>query len=389
MQKAPDKPRILFIASNIPTPKRKSNKVVMTIAHKLTAWCDISVMHPAEIAPFPFNLMAKYRNIAGKQSWEDDGIMVRPFRYIRLIGKKSAFLLLPSYKKKLQKYCKQFGIPQLVHAHFALPDGDFAYQIAELFDIPYVISFRKSDIGFLELSKNCSTKNLIHRVLSNAGQIIVHNAAQQELLSKVGYKSVLLPHGIEKDFFAKKEQTNTSDSLSIASIGELVPTKHIDWVIRAVKNYKGNKKITLKIAGKGPMRPELEALARGHDNIQLLGQIDHERIGELLRETDIFALPSVNETFGLVYLEAAAHQNAVIATKGTGIWGVFEDQNEMLFCDSSDSFDELLYRLIDDDKLRNELAENAYFKAFENYQWEKIIERYIELYDGLSKKIDY
>ena len=355
----------------------------MTIAHKLAAGYDISVLHPAEFAPFPINLMKKYRNIAGKQSWEDEGIVVRPFRYLRLIGKKNAFLLLPNYKKKLQNYCNQFGIPQLVHAHFALPDGYLAYQIAKLFNIPYIISFRKTDISFLELPNKSSTKELIHEVLSNASQIIVHNAAQQEILSKAGYESTLLPHGIENDFFAKKDQANTSGQLSIASIGELVPTKHIDWVIRAVKNYKGGKKVSLKIAGEGPMRPELEALIQGNDNIQLLGKIDHDKIGQLLQKTDIFALPSINETFGLVYLEAAAHQIAVVATKGTGIWGVFDNQKEMLFCDSSTSFNELLYHLIDDDQLRNELAENAYLKASENYRWDHIIEKYAELYDRL------
>ena len=383
MPKDDSKPKVLFIASNIPTPKRASNKVVMTIAHKLAAGYDISVLHPAEFAPFPINLMKKYRNIAGKQSWEDEGIVVRPFRYLRLIGKKNAFLLLPNYKKKLQNYCNQFGIPQLVHAHFALPDGYLAYQIAKLFNIPYIISFRKTDISFLELPNKSSTKELIHEVLSNASQIIVHNAAQQEILSKAGYESTLLPHGIENDFFAKKDQANTSGQLSIASIGELVPTKHIDWVIRAVKNYKGGKKVSLKIAGEGPMRPELEALIQGNDNIQLLGKIDHDKIGQLLQKTDIFALPSINETFGLVYLEAAAHQIAVVATKGTGIWGVFDNQKEMLFCDSSTSFNELLYHLIDDDQLRNELAENAYLKASENYRWDHIIEKYAELYDRL------
>ena len=84
MQKEPNKPNVLFVASNIPTPKRQSNKVVMSIAHKLSPQFSMSVLHPAEFAPFPFNMMKKYKNIMGSQSWEDDGIVVRPFKYIRL-----------------------------------------------------------------------------------------------------------------------------------------------------------------------------------------------------------------------------------------------------------------------------------------------------------------
>lgn len=376
-----NKPNILFIASNIPTPKRRSNMVVMTIAHKLSKLFDISVMHPAEFAPFPFSLMKKYKNIAGRQSWNDDGIIVRPFKYIRLFGGKNAFLLLPLYRKKIKQYVKRFGLPKLIHAHFVLPDGYFAYQINKAFDVPYIISFRGSDVKLATLSPNCNTSRLLREVLSNAKHIIVHNNTQKAMVSKMGFKSILMAHGIEESFFRQKESANKSTSISIATIGELIPQKNIDWVVKAVKNYTGNKKLTLKIAGEGAIRHELESIAEEKDNIFFLGKIDHKKIGDLLNQSDIFALPSINETFGLVYLEATAHQNAVIATQGTGIWGHFIDGEEMLYCDSEQSFQEMLTLLIDNDEFRNNMAEKAYQKTREQYTWNKIISQYIELYD--------
>ncbi len=380
MQKEASNPKVLFVASNIPTPKRQSNKVVMTIAHKLSNQFDISVLHPAEFAPFPINLMKKYKNIANGQSWEDDGIIVRPFKYIRLFGKKDAFRFLPYWQKRIEAYCKQFGIPQLVHAHYALPDGYFAYQIHKAFHVPYIISFRDADIKLLKQPDNCDTLTRMKLALSNAKQIIVHNTAHKEILSKIGIDSIVMPHGVERTFFQQKQSINSSVSVSITTISELIPRKHVDWVIEAVKNYIGNKNVTLTIAGDGAMRNELETCAKGFDNIIFLGKIEHNRIGDLLSQSDVFALPSVNETFGLVYLEAAAHQNAVVATKDTGIWGVFEDKEEMLFCDSQESFNKLLYRLIEDDDYRNSLAEKAYHKAKENYTWDMVINRYSEIY---------
>lgn len=388
MQKELNKSRVLFVASNIPTPKRQSNKVVMTIAHKLSPQFDISILHPAEWVPFPFNLMKKYRNIAGKQPWEDEGIVIKPFKYIRLFGKKNAFRLLPHYKTKLQRYFRQHSIPDVVHAHYALPDGYFAFLINKIYHVPYIISFRKSDIVSFNLPTRCSTKRLMSEVLSNASKIIVHNAAQQEILSDAGYESVVMPHGIETDFFAKKESANTSNNLNIACVGELIPQKHIDWVINAVRAYEGDKKIKLKVAGEGLMRHELELLAHGADNIQLLGKISHDKVGELLKQSDIFALPSVNETFGLVYLEAAAHQNAVIATKGTGIWGNLIDGEEALYCDSYTSFQKMLHKLVEEDVFRNQMALNAYVKTKENYTWDIIINRYISLYRSLMATLN-
>lgn len=377
-QDAPKK--VLFIASNIPTPKRKSNKVVMTIAHKLSTQFDISVLHPAEWAPFPINLMKKYRNIAGSQSWEDEGIAVRPFKYIRLIGTNIAFRLLPYYKRRIQDYCQRFGTPQLVHAHYALPDGYLAYLLFNAYQVPYLISFRKSDIKFLQAKKSSPTYKTLQTVLKQASQIIVHNVAQQELLSNEGFDSIVVPHGIEKDFIVKKESENNTGTINIATVGELIPLKQINWVIEAVKNYKGNKDLTLTIAGDGPMRQEMEISAQGYNNIVFLGNIAHEKVGDLLCHSDIFALPSNNETFGVVYIEAAGHQNAVIATKGTGVWGIFNDKEEMLYCDSFDSFRKILYELIDNDLLRNTIAKNAYDKTSKLFTWDKVIEKYVELY---------
>lgn len=376
------KKQVLFIASNIPTPKRKSNKVVMTIAHKLSTQFDISVLHPAEWAPFPINRMKKYRNIAGRHSWEDEGIAVRPFKYIRLIGTDNAFRLLPYYQKRIQDYCQRFGIPQLVHAHYALPDGYLAYLIHNTYKVPYLISFRKSDIKFLQASKSSPTYKMMQTVLEHASQIIVHNVAQQQHLLSEGFDSIVVPHGIEKDFIAKKEHENDTDTINIATVGELIPLKQINWVIEAVKSYKGNKDITLTIAGDGPMRQELEALAKGYSNIVFLGNIDHNKVGDLFCRSDIFALPSNNETFGIVYIEAAGHENAVIATKGTGVWGIFKDEEEILYCDSYDSFQEMLYELIDNDKLRNLISKKAFDKTVEKFTWETVIKMYTKTYEN-------
>ena len=218
-------------------------------------------------------------------------------------------------------------------------------------------------------------------VLSQAEKILVHNRAQQDLLRKYGFDSALMPHGIETNFIKPKQQNEPKDSIVITSIGELIPQKHIDWVINAVKNYKGRKTISLLIAGEGSLKEELDNLIVGYSNIKLLGKIKHDTINELLCESDIFALPSYNETFGLVYLEAAAHQNAVIATKGTGIWGHFKENEELLYCDSYDSFKKMLYELIDNDALRNTIAKNAFDKTSTFFTWDKVIERYVKTYN--------
>lgn len=377
------KTSILFIASNIPTPKRKSNKVVITIAHKLSQKFGISILHPTEFAPFPFNLIKKYSKLAGTKSWKDGNIEINPFKYIRLFGNKFAFLFLPLYKRKIKHYCKHYDVPNLSHAHYALPDGYFALLIKRVYGTPYIVSFRGSDVKLMTSNDNSNTMKRMMSVLNHADKIIVHNRAQQLLLQKHGFASSLMFHGIEADFLKPKCQNGTKDKIVITTIGELIPQKHIDWVINAVKQYNGRKTLSLMIAGEGPQKEELGRLASGYPNIRLLGKIKHEAVNELLCDSDIFALPSFNETFGLVYIEATAHQNAVVATKGTGIWGHFIDDEEMLFCDSYETFKQMLYSLIDNDELRHSLAQKAFNKTSACYTWDNVIRKYQILYDEL------
>ena len=380
MLKESNRPKVLFIASNIPTPKLTTNDVVISIAHKLSDPYSISILHPTEFAPFPINCLKKYRHLGGIKLWNDGEIVIHPFKYLRLFGKKVAFLLLPFYNRKVKQYCKRLGIPNLIHAHYALPDGYFASVLKQIYGIPYIISFRSSDVRLMTSNDKSNTMKKMVTALNHADRIIVHNSTHQALLHKLGYDSILLPHGIDADFLKPKQQRGEKDEIVITTIGKLIPRKNIDWVIKAVKNYKGKKTLTLLIAGDGPLKKEIETLITGYPNIKFLGTIKHETINELLCDSDIFALPSINETFGLVYIEATAHQNAVIGTKGTGIWGHFKENEEVLFCDSYSSFQKMLYELIDNDSLRNTIAKNAFDKTQSLFTWDKVIEKYHKIY---------
>ena len=154
-------------------------------------------------------------------------------------------------------------------------------------------------------------------------------------------------------------------------------------MIRALKTYKGGKQLRLSIAGAGPMMSSLKEQSASMDNIRFLGKISRDEVLKLMEDSDIFVMPSRNETFGMVYLEAVAKKNAVIATKNTGVWGIFEEDREMLYCEDYDSFESMLHKLIDDDAMRKEMSEKAYQRAFRDYNWEAIAQRYKDIYDGM------
>jgi glycosyltransferase involved in cell wall biosynthesis len=75
------------------------------------------------------------------------------------------------------------------------------------------------------------------------------------------------------------------------------------------------------VIGDGPERPGLERLAERlgvADRVEWLGQLDHERALHELARCHAMALPSVDEAFGVAYVEALACGVPAIAAAGEG-----------------------------------------------------------------------
>ena len=206
----------------------------------------------------------------------------------------------------------------------------------------------------------------------------LYNRAQQEYIACMGFNSVLIPHGIESSILSISAQ-KANAPIIISVVAELMRLKNINWLVRTVCEYSGQQNIQLMIAGDGVCREELQRLAGDAPNIHFLGKIKHDEVMKLLEKSHIFAMPSSPETFGLVYLEAAAKCNAVICHRNEGVDGLFEDGKEMLFCGGYDEFKAMLNRLIENPQEVKILADNGYAKA-KNYTWEVVRSRYMEIY---------
>ena len=186
-------PRVLYIATNIPTPKRHSNRIIITLAEKMSEYYDIDIVHPIPYAPFPFSLMRKYAPYRGLDSWKEGRWTITPIHFVRMIGNKMSFLLLPMTRKRIVRYVRSKGIPALCHAHFVLPDAYFAYCLKKEYAVPYVISFRGSDLALLDsLGKKGTVNKMFMEVLNHADCVITHNKYQRDFLSERGVDSIIM-----------------------------------------------------------------------------------------------------------------------------------------------------------------------------------------------------
>ena len=91
--------------------------------------------------------------------------------------------------------------------------------------------------------------------------------------------------------------------------GRLVPYKLPEVIIRAFANSSILQQHKLAIVGDGQERPRLEQLIAEHNLgncVKLLGQKTQAEVGELMRQAEIFAFPSIRELGAGVVVEAMA-----------------------------------------------------------------------------------
>ena len=372
---------VLFIAKNIPVPRRKSNRIIFDIANNISKFATVSFLFPKEIVPFWLRKNKRFAYLYKLINWTFEGYKITPIRYLKLPFKRMQYWTLFSLPISVKKYLRDNKKLDLVHAHYLLPDGFIAYKVYKKYETPYVLTFRSQDKQYLELisQKNRDYKKA-RRIITNAKKVLTPNMGYKKFVEdRFNVKCQIVPHGINSSIFETTLNQKPNDSIIITTVGDAIPTKNIEWVIKAFQAYKGKQKVKLNIIGDGPLLNNLKEITGNDERIIFWGRIPHEEVLTQMRTSDIFALPSSKETFGMVYLEAAATQNAIIGYKDEGVWGVFEQNEEMLFCDSFSVFKDQLFKLIDDKQLSQKLQRNAYTKA-KTMEWSKIKEIYEDIY---------
>jgi glycosyltransferase involved in cell wall biosynthesis len=135
----------------------------------------------------------------------------------------------------------------------------------------------------------------------------------------------LVPEGIDLGRWQRSAaETHVREGTSILCVARQYRRKHIADLLRAMALVcRSVPQARALVVGDGP---EHAALRRLHaelnlgDSVRLLGEIpDDEEVVGLYRRADVFCLPSVQEGFGIVFLEAMAMGLPVVATTAAAI----------------------------------------------------------------------
>lgn len=240
-----------------------------------------------------------------------------------------------------QSYVAEHGLPDLVHAHNALYAGVLAAHIKRRYGIPYVLTEHSS--AYLSNGLNRWQVPLALRALDYADALLVVSRYLGETLVEMfgdrwGASLACVPNILDVLFEehapVKQGSSIRTRTYRILSIGALTPIKNHASLLRAFAKVSArNADVQLRIGGTGPLRQQLGDLARRlgvEARVQFLGHLEREDVLREMTEANVFVLPSLYETFGVVLIEALATGTPVVATDCGGPREIVNSGNGLL-----------------------------------------------------------
>ncbi|OFV67452.1 MAG: glycosyl transferase family 1 [Candidatus Syntrophoarchaeum caldarius] len=224
------------------------------------------------------------------------------------------------------------------------------------------------------------------RLVRKAEQVIVPSPHMVEFHVDMKDKMCVIPNGvavekIQNSVLMQRDMAHPS----ILFVGRLEKIKGVDILIKSISFVVSSiPNVHLYIAGIGEEEGELKHLVKKLDieeNVTFLGFVSEDDKWSYYKSTDLCVVPSLEEPFGIVLLEAMACGKPVVASNVGGIPYIVEDgETGLLFeCGNIEDLAERVTALLEDKELRKKMGEAGYEKAKE-FSWSNIADRTLELY---------
>jgi glycogen(starch) synthase len=205
----------------------------------------------------------------------------------------------------------------VLHAFWADEPGLVAVSAAAVIKRPVVVSIGGGELSYLPdieygTQRSFIRSQIIHLSFRGAKAVTAGSAYQLQLAQQQKLditKASLIPLGVDTSRF-KPAETTPSDRPTIVQAASLTPVKNqallLETLVLIRKEIPG---IHLLLAGDGPLRPELEALARSlhiNNQITFAGAVPFEQMSGFFQQGHLYLQTSRHESQGMSVLEAMA-----------------------------------------------------------------------------------
>ena len=267
--------------------------------------------------------------------------------------------LAPAYQTALRLH--RAHRYDLVHCHFVVPSGIIAWLLARRTGLPYVLTAHGSDVpGF-----NPERFNYLHHLVRPFWTRIIRSAAC--LTAPSNYLEGLIREQIDVRVEILRNPCRPFPSgmkepgERILVVARLVERKGIQHLLTALSGLDTHWECW--IAGDGPCRSALEKAAPGWPRVRFLGMVPREELRALYRSARVFVLPSLQENFPMVLLEAMAAGCAIVTTSIPGSVEVVGDASLLVEPGDGEALHRALANLLANDALVDDLRRRSRARA--------------------------
>ena len=238
-------------------------------------------------------------------------------------------------------------------------------------------------------------KTLLRRVLRDAAAVIVPTDDYRELISekyRIPKARVVVIGNGTNHRIADQPKSLQGDAVQrrLLFVGRLSVQKNIPLMLDAIAVYLreyGNE-VRLSIAGEGEkllaVLSQIDRLGLG-DVVKLHGRVDGEALESLYELSDVFLLTSMNESFGLVFIEAMTKGLPIVSVNIPAVRNVVANGVNGLLVDSTpEAVAGALHTLLADKALYSAISKNNLAKSLD-YDWKNIAEQFVMLYDSVLR----
>lgn len=220
----------------------------------------------------------------------------------------------------VKRACDALGGRPVLDAHYFYPDGVAAAHLAKRHDLPLMITARGSDVNLLP--QNDAVRRRMLAAGQRAQALVAVSTALGERMAEIGLprdRIHVLRNGVDLEKFEVIDRESVRSELGlegpvILSVGNLLELKGHHLVIEAMLQHRS---ATLVIAGSGPERAALEALATRlgvASRVHFVGSVAHSKLVKYYNAADLLVLASSREGMANVLLECLACGTPAVVT---------------------------------------------------------------------------
>ena len=270
--------------------------------------------------------------------------------------------------------------PALVHAHWWFPGGLLGSWVSGFAGIPLVTTMHGTDVRLA--MGNGLARTLLRRVLANSGAVTTVSSwlASQVKSMVPASNPIVSPMPVATQLFTPG---GTRHSKRLLFVGRLNKQKGIGLLLDAVGAMREH--VDLDVVGAGIDQGELvrQAGALGiSERVHWHGALPQPRLVDFYRTATAIVIPSKEEGFGLVAVEAQLCETPVVAFASGGLADILENRVTGYLVPPDDAgrlaatLDEVVAS-----EARHEIGRAGRQSALGRYAPESVARRYRKLYD--------